>query len=530
MSRRHRLRLLVRQVLSQAVVETRRRRRSIASESLAAYMLVGSVAFGLVIVVGRLPVPGWEMLRSAPGAFVFGRRFAADGSGFQLVAGFGGMLVLWVAYTVAITEVQADGVTHPSARPHLAALATPQLVVGRLVSHIATVATPVVGLGAVGAAAFAAGAGRPAVAVTGSLAALAVATVAACLTYAAVLWLKLLFVTSERARSFRVPIGAVLVAAFAGTFRYARESIGLFGGLAPFRWYAALATAPMRSQPAAALAAVAVTGVAVAVGLAVAVPSARRLRAVTEPEPTDSTTTESVTTPVERLLSRTVGRPVAVVARTVWLRIRRRPTSVVYVIITAAILFTAGQTVVSRLPSTLLPVTAISVATVVATGPALNPLGNEGHALPATLTASRGHRHLLAGYAVATVVPGVGLTVLATAVAAVLTGATPAATAAGLAVAVVFGAGIPVVALAVGTALPTYEGVRVADSGIDDPGSQPITALVVGTFLLATPVIGGFHDGPSLVPVGVGLALLAVACLLAARFATRRFRSFDIDE
>lgn len=517
----------VRQVLRYALTESRRRRRGLASESLAQYALFVAGVVGVVFVVGRLPIPGWELLRSEPGAFLAGRRFAAGETDRQAVAGFGGLLVLLTAYTVGLAEVGADGFLQRSVRPHVVAVPTPTLVAAAALAHVVPGAGSAIGLAALGAVAFAVGAGSPVIALTGTIAGVGLVAATTCLTYASVLTLERALHGSERARSLRVPVGAAAVGGFTLVVRDARESIELLGTIPVFRWYAALALLPAGAPPTHAVAAVAVTVGAVGGGLLAAVPAARRLRAVTD-RPADGTA-ETDSSPVAAL-SRVTGRPSAVVAHTVWLRVRRRPSTLLYTLVTGAILLTVAGAVIDRFPTLRLPVTAVAVATTLATGPTLNVLGSEGHALPATFTAARGPRHLLAGYALAGVGPAVVCTTLATLLVAGWTGATPAVTAGAVLVAAAVGVAIPIVALAVGLAVPTYRGVRVSDRGTDDPGSLATTLLVVAAFLLASPTLGAFHGGIDPIGLAVGLTIVGLAAVVAARDARRRLADFDIDQ
>jgi len=497
----------------------RRQYRTARTQPWFAFAYLFSLAFGVFVAVGRAPVPGFEAW-PYPGGYVLGGAFATgDRTAVPRVRGFAGVLfVLLVLVTIVKEATEGAMDTHVDVL--LLSAGARSVAVGGVLWSLLLTGTQFGLIAVAGAAAFGVGAGS-------LVAAAGLVVAGTCLLVAAVplgfllsATVRLAFQRVPFARRHRVLLGAPLAVVYFALFARARDSMALLAG-SPLGWFADLGLVAAGSgslaRGAAALGLVVVGAVG---GTALSVPLSTRLwlgddrQTGANGDGNDTRTRRRH----ERLLDRLVGRPTAAVTRSVWLRLRREPRSLVFVAMTAGIAATAVVEIVERAPAALPAVVAVYGATTVGMGATLNPLGAAGIGLPAALTTPDGGRTLVRGYALSAALPGVPLVTATTLLTGVATGLPAAVVGAAGVLAVVLALAAAVVSLAVGLAVPNVEGLRPTGSGL-----RPPKLLATTLFLLAMAVVGG----PAFAGLGLGapvgdttvetaLAGLATTGLLAA--------------
>jgi hypothetical protein len=235
-------------------------------------------------------------------------------------------------------------------------------------------------------------------------------------------------------------------------------------------------------------------------------------------------------------LSIPVGRPATrrVAQRTVLLA-RRAPVKLSFLltpIVLAAV--AAGNVLASGDPTAFLPflapVLAVALPWFTGAALALNPLGDEGRALPLTLTALTDGRAYVRGLALPGLLYGVPLAVLATAGATLLGTHTPLEVGCLTLLAGLSATTSATLAPGVGVALPRLDAVRVVR------GRELVPPRFTAIFVHALAVfgLGGLAAGALLAPVATRSALsFAVGGVLAFPFdlaATRGFPTTPIAE
>ncbi|SDM94486.1 hypothetical protein SAMN05192554_11046 [Haloarchaeobius iranensis] len=258
----------------------------------------------------------------------------------------------------------------------------------------------------------------------------------------------------------------------------------------------------------------------------------------------------------DRLL-RIVDRPTRSVVRVVWTRTRRAPIKLVYALYPLFFLVSDVQTIVrtGAIPSHLPWVLGLYVAWGVALAFALNPLGDDGPALEATLTAPVSGRQYVVGHVLAGAAVGIPAAVLVVAPVAFLSPLPAAEAAAAIGVAVLGTLLAPLLAIGVGMTFPRFGSVQVAGNkqavvpsktalaafslalvtiagnvalATDAGTRQLLAALANGLVGFLTPWTLGL-DPAWLLPVSaVVVAAGIVAPLLSYVYAVQRFERFTL--
>ncbi|WP_101295682.1 hypothetical protein [Halegenticoccus soli] len=520
-----------------ARVEIRRRRRALADNPLQAVALAIAGLFLLVFVgaAGLAALFAGRAVRDGGLDAVGAARTAAAGGWFVVTA-----VVLFRTLTKGATPDALDGLL--TTVPHR------DLVGGLALAEFACLLAYIGAPTLVVAVAFGVGAGSAASVATVALALAATGLLAG---FAAGLAAKNLAVRSAFVARRRGLLWAVAFLAYVGVF--ATQSQGtvfapVVGALAdsPLGWFAdlALVAATPDANAVRAALAVSLTAAAVPLSLAAAVSLAGTLWYA------DGVRPESAAADVERsgaptrsavgVFDRLADRPTAAVARKSWLRARRAPIKLVFVayplFFVVQPLFEAVQT--RAVPATLPPFLVLYGAWATGAAFTLNPLGDEGAALPSTLTTGVDGRSFLRGLALCgvpttAVLAGVlgALSPLSAATAVALTAAAPIAC-----------AGAAGLATGVGVAFPRFEAARISRSR--EAVVPSVTAFAVYSALLLATALPGLVAGvpafaafageitgiaPAVVRLGgasAALALVGGLGWVSYRLAARRFDGF----
>ncbi|ESP87234.1 hypothetical protein [Candidatus Halobonum tyrrellensis] len=521
------------------VVELRRRVRNLLDRplQLVALAVAGLFLFGVVAAVGFFAYAGGGRLGDPA---VLGYAGQAAGGLFALVAAL-------VAFRTVSENSEPDNLDGM-----LTTVPYGEVFAGLL--GVELVGVTVYGLlpVLVAAGALAAGSGSLAVGVTVALAAGLLVAFGVLTGMALGFAVKNVAVRSELVARFRVLLWVVVFVAYFGVFATGSQGavfapvVGAFAR-PPLTYFADLALLPVHPAASAlrAAAAVAVTAVGAAAAFVAGARLAGALWYADRAHAAETTGTDATSLDAGPL-GRLVGRRTAWVARKSWLRARRAPMKLVYVAYPAfgllgplSVAFQTGE--VSR----TLPVLCALYATWAGGAAfALNPLGDEGAALPVTVTSGVGGWTFVAGVALPGAALG-GACALALSVGlGVVSGLPPVrlATLAGTAVAL--GVGAPALATGVGAALPKFEASRITRSrsavvpslfafaayslallGLSVPGvvtQLPLFADGVGDLLGLAPAV------LSAVGLGVTVVLVAAAGLLSSAYAARRFDRFEL--
>lgn len=230
---------------------------------------------------------------------------------------------------------------------------------------------------------------------------------------------------------------------------------------------------------------------------------------------------------VDRLAA-VLPRPTAAVVARTWRRARRAPGRLYYV---AFPLLLVVEPAVAYLRTGALSPTAPLVAAVAGawvTGGAfaLDPVGDEGAALPATLLAPASGRQYVAGLAVAGLVPGLPLVAAVVAIVSIAARLPVATLAATLAFALALATAAPALAAAVGITVP---GRRTDDRRAPLPSRTAVLLYSVALGALALPPLvaaTGSADAVVVPLVAAGLVLAVGG--VAFRSAASRFESYAL--
>lgn len=402
----------------------------------------------------------------------------------------------------------------------------------------------------IGAAlAFGLGAGDPLSAVLSLLAVLVVFLPAYVLGFAAGMTVKHLFGQSPFLVRYRTPIGVsaflgYLALLVTGSIDSVFQPVLAVAGDSPAAWAGDLALLSLGVGANPIHASAALLGGVVLGGFGL-VASARGAEVLwyTDPVEPGGGRMESVQV---RRLSALLGREAAWVTMKTWLRARRAPLKVVYVVYPVVLLIEPVQSSLQTGSVTLSLPALVAVYGAWATGAAfgLNPLGDEGAVLPITiLTGVRG-RVIVRGLMAAALVPGLPVTV---AVTAALAWASPLdlvgtlGMTLGAAVLCLAATGIGV---GVGTAFPRHDAASLTRSrSVVVPSTWAFLTYTVIVIVLAAPAtvlqvpaaqrqietIAGI--GPTtlqLAGLALAIVLVTLAALLGSRFAARRFDEYRI--
>lgn len=499
---------------------------------LAALNLLPVVILG-VAVVGSLPIPGYDALWEQPGAYYFGVELA-QGNGttaLEIVRGVAGVLFVGVAYLIVLDEVVRDGVLGEDIEDLLVVVGPRTIGTAAVLSYLLYAARLLGPVVVVGAVAFGVGGGSALAAGTLVLAGAALCVTAAASTYTVALAIRLALARTDRTgRATRV-IKATLLLAMFGLFVWFRDSMALLGA-SPLGSYADLGLLAVHTgDPLKAALALLATGSAVALAFTIAPLLGERVWREDDHAPQPDTEPVDSTAADDGHLERFVSRPVAAVTRATWRRVAREPAVLVYSGLMIALTVGAGLAASRRAPEALPLIIAFYGAAAVGAGVTLNPLGNEGPALPVVLTTPDGGRHLLAGYCLSAAIPGAILVGVATYAAGGFVEVDGIRRVGMAAIGGTFGGLGPPLASGIGVRLPQFKGIEpTRDSSMRPPHLQAVLVFLLALLVLGVPSLVAFAATDSLVDAtglssaaatGAGAAL-SVGCLALASWLSYR--------
>jgi ABC-2 type transport system permease protein len=529
-----------RQALSIARVKFRRLVRTGREKPWLALIQVFTLATGIAIVVGRVPVPGLEALMHGPGGYVYGQRLAAGETAAvrETVAGVAGIGVVFVALVTVLQTYTAYATRESTADAQLLAVSVETYAASQLLVFAGFVGAFVLPVVVAGGVALAVGAGDPLLAPAVVAAGLGVVALGTAAGFVGGLAILRAFQTLPRARNHPLAVGGPLAAVYFALFVESRRAGALLGAT-PLGWYGDLALAPSGAGTleTAAIAAVATLPLSVLLG-AVGVRLGSSVWLADPPEGDDAERDAEGRSLATRLLRATCRRPTAAVVRANWLRLRRAPKALFFMAMPIVIVGSTSADLARAIPGSVPMVVAIYGGLAVGMGVTLNPLGNEGAVLPVTVLAPGGERRLVHGYVLAMALPGVPLVAAATLVAGLwFTTLPPAVVLATVLVGVVVALTGTVVSLAIGGALPNYDGIDPTDSAatkMPKPRAAAVYALAMS--LLAGPAFAGLYApasvGGGVVAAAVGVAATLVLCAAVGRLSYRRavrlFRTHEL--
>lgn len=512
-------------------IRVRREVRKARDQPWIPVSLLFAAAVGVQLVVGHVPIPGYGALATEPGAYELGRRLAAGevAAPRRAARGFAGiMAVLVTLFTALKTNAAArDSVGRAAFEAELLAAPVDGVVVGELLGVTANTGWVFACVLLAGSVAFAAGTGSLLAGLTALLAGTAVIAVGATAGHLVGLAVSTLFRVSERARENKLVVGAPFAVCYALLFVNARGSGDVLGSL-PLGWYGDLALVGAPGAPAnASHALLAATGTAVVVPLflGVTVPVATRCWLADPPggaEEPDVADAPSATA-LDGALARLWGRPTRAVIRTNWRRVGRSPGSLFYVVFPLVLLGSLVGELLGIRPGAVPAVVALYVGLAAGLGTTLNPLGNEGVALPAALTAPDGGRHLVRGYVLSAALLGVPLATGATLAATLALALDPLPGAVHVLLAGAVALSGAALSTAIGVTMPAYEGLELTGShGLAPPEVTAISAYTLSMVALGVPaVVGTFVDGGVLLGDAASLVVVTAAGASAYRYAMR---------
>ena len=543
----------VRNAILVARTEMRRSWRKLRANPGRLALLALAMVFPALIVV------------AAPfGAYFFGSALRGDGLSIPLrpIRGFATFFVLLGVVGNCYRVLQQSGdldereglLTTIPARDAAAGVLLAEC--GRL---LVIGVVPVVGV-VVG---FALGARSPLSAVVFPGAALGLLVLGVTAGFALGIAMKLGFARSRFLASHKAAIGAVaflvymaviLFPQFAGVTGRTFDLYALLGAV-PTGWLADLAllgapganASPARATLAAGMILV---GVPTFTGFSIKLAGRYWYADAVQPDDDPGGTDAAATTPTEggvlAVFEGIVSRPTLAVARKTWLRARRAPITLSYVLYPAFAFVVPLQNAVRTgvIPPTLPALVAIYGAWMTGAAFTLNPIGDEAATLPVTLTASASGARLVRGKVLPGIAIGVPATAIATAITGVLSPLGPVSIAGLVVAAVACGVGGAALAAGVGAVFPRFGSVNV--TGNREAVVPSLTAFVVfsiGLFVLALP---GLVAGVPAVASGLATAfdvsravvtaagslltglLLGVAGWIASRYAVRTIDSYTL--
>lgn len=521
----------LRRSLLVAKVRVIRQYRSTLEQPWLAFLQVFAVLFGSILVVGRLPLPGYAAVWNRPGAYEFGRRVAVEGTAVAgTVRGFAGVVFVVLVFLTVLKEA-TDGALDTNADAVLLATDARTVAVGEIAWSTAFAGWQF-GVPLLAAAlAFGAGArsvaGAVGVAVAGGL---LVAT-AVPVGYATALGLRLAFQALPALRENKLVLGAPLAVGYFALFLRARQSVAALSTI-PLGWFGDLGLVGVPGAGADPMQAAAVLLAAplAVVGLALGAGRIGEASWYGDRPREEEVAGDRVPAALDRVLTGVSDRPAAAVARSVWIRLGREPKVLLFAGLPIALTATFGAEVVGRRPEALPVVVAAYVAAAVGMGATLNPLGNLGAGLPVALTTPGGARAVVRGYVLSAAIPGVPLVVGLATLAGVAVGLDPGGILAAALVGAALTVGAAVVSMWIGVLLPNYESLRAtSESGVRPPRLWATTAFLLAMVLLGLPALIGVGWGPVLaegaalpapafVVAGAGTTLLATAAVGAVAY------------
>jgi hypothetical protein len=551
-----------------ARTELRRRGRSLADSPQAIVLLFGAL-FGLLAAVA-----------AGFGAFVLAGT-AGGGSGAVprrivrvVAAGAFGLPALLVAFRIVAGKGEVDGgdglLTTVPHRDVLAGLIAVEAAGG--LAYVSPVVLAV-------AAGLALGAGSPVPLVVGLGLGLLVLAAAVVVGFAAGLGLRAVVARVPAIARHRTAVGAAVFVVYAGllvTDRIGSTLGPVLDALAatPVGWTGdvVLLVIGAGGDPLPALAGVATLLAAVPAGFVVAAALAERAwfadpvpggdaggaageagRDATADAP-DEPAGKGTDTATEPTIARPLGpldRPTSAVARKAWLRARRSPIKLVYVLyplfglvgVVSNGLSLGGEG--ALLPAFVPVLAATYGAWASGAAFALNPFGDEGAALAATLTTPLSGRRFVRGTLVAATAVGVPLTAVLTVATGLASPLDPVAVAGLTVVGAGFAGGAVAIAAGVGSAFPRFETARVIRSR--EAVVPSLVAFAVFSIALgccAVPLVAALPGVASAVAGGIGvvgpvavqaiggagaLALVAGVGVAGYRYAVSTYDGYRIE-
>lgn len=363
------------------------------------------------------------------------------------------------------------------------------------------------------------------------------------------LGLKHLFGQSETLVRYRTGIGVTGFLAYlgilvTGNIERVTEPVLTAAGDSPLAWVGDLAFLSLTgtADPVRALAAL--VGGLLLSGLGLFL-SERAAEALWYTDPVETERGSVTSTNVDRLAA-VAGREAAWVATKSWLRARRAPLKLVYVLYPLVLLVEPVQSSLSSgtVAITLPAFTAVYGAWATGAAFGLNPLGDEGAVLPITVTSGVSGREVVRGLMLAGLGPGLPVTVGLTGILALLSPLSP-----GAVVAMTLGAvGLCIAAagvgVGVGTAFPRYDAASLTRSrSVVVPSTWAfivytliVTALAAPATVIQIPVVqetlGDLTGlGESALQLGgmlLAVLLVGAAAVLGTRSAVRRFEEYEV--
>lgn len=509
----------------------------------------GHLQQGVVVVAvlfGGLVTAGVAFGGFAAGSAVASGEIEAPMSMAALVPA--GVFTGAVLFTTYLTAIQLGDIDQRDAL--LTTVSHADVAGGLLVSSFVRIGGLFVVPAVIGAVGFAVGAGSPVTfpLVAGSL--LVVVLTAFVLGFGAGIGLTHVFGQSEVLVRHRLALGTIAFLGYVwllvtNRFGDVIEPVVVATRRSPVAWFADLALLAIvpTADPVHAVVA-AVGGVVVLVSGIWAVVWVAGVHWYADPVDTGEPRHSSVS---HSPLSRVIGRPAAWVTTKSWLRARRAPVKLVYVVYPVFLLFQPVQSAIQSgtVPPTLPAVVAVYGAWATGAAFSLNPLGDEGAVLPITVTSGADGRTVVTGLLAAGLIPGIPITVGLTAASAVASSVPPVAVV-GLTVgALALCVGAAGMATGIGVAFPRFEAARVARSrSVVVPSTWGFLTYSVVLLVLAAPATAA--QVPVVTDViatrlgltaelvrigGIGLAVLLVAptAWYATRFAARRFDTYTIE-
>ncbi|MWG34111.1 hypothetical protein [Halomarina oriensis] len=498
------------------------------------------VALAVAALFGAIPLLG-----SIAVAFVVGQGIASGTitdpiSTARLAAA---VVPLFVTLVVTLRVVQTSG-SLTIADGLLTTVSHREAVGGILLSELAIVAV-LVGVPSVGVpVAFAVGSGQPAAFPLVFVALVVLSVLGTLLGFVVGLGLRNLVARSEFLARYKTAIGILLFLLYFVGISSQQAGSAIFPvvdalGSSPLGWFADLALfgQGVGADPLSALGAVVVGVVALPVlgWLASWLAALLWYTSPVQPE-------EEEREPSQMGSLAGVSRPMARIARKSWIRARRGPIRLVYVVYPLFLLFpfVQGAVVSGEVPTALPPLLAFYGAWAAGAAFSLNPIGDEGPVLPVTLTTPVAGSTFVGGLCLAGVAIGVPITLVLAVVTGVLSGLGTLALASVALTAVVLPVAATGIAVGAGVLFPRMESVEVF-RGVETTApslfafalySLVLSISGVPVSLVSTPLTRGIvvdatNYGESVVVAGGLVATVVLAGLAATVGYVFAVRSFD---
>ncbi|WP_228842396.1 hypothetical protein [Halococcus agarilyticus] len=533
-----------------ARIEMRRSWRKLRSNPGRLVLLALAMVFPALIVV------------AAPfGAYFLGRALRGGGVTlpFRLLRGITTFFVLLAVFFTGYRTLQQTGDLDESAGL-LTTIPTRDAATGKLLAECGWLAVvggvPVTGV----VLGFALGARSPLSAVMLSTTVVGVVVLGVAAGFALGMAAKLGFARSRFLASHKTAFGALAFLVYMGVVFFPQfasftgssfDLYTLLGGL-PTGWLADLAllgvpgvsVSPLRAGVAASALLV---GVPAFTGLSIRLADrywhADAVRPADESNAVEASGIDG--TPMS-VFEGVVSRPTLAVARKTWLRARRAPITLSYVLYPAFVFVVPLQNAArtGTIPPTLPALVAIYGAWTTGAAFALNPIGDEGATLPVTLTASASGARLVRGKLLSGTAIGVPATAVATAIVGVLGPLGPVSIAGLVVAALACCVGGAALAAGVGAALPRFGSVNVTGNReAVVPSLAAFAVFSVVLFVLATPgLVAGTPSVASGLATAFGVSraavmaagplltglLLGVAGWIASRYAARTIDGYTL--